>query len=329
MAESILLPGEQPTAPRSFHFIPATLLERIDPACLNTLGADTYVFDLEDSVRPADKERSRAWLSGFIDSDKLPSEVDYYVRLNMPGSEWWEDDFQTFESRVPLMIPRISSVDEIPTETESAIIPLIETLPALDLILAFTALNPEREASQKISAVIFGKEDLSAELGHINTDPNSTNPMPSTDLQANPLMRELFAYVRWGTPHDIDIYDGVTKHLASSNALSLAEECVYARRIGAVGKASIHPSQVAVINEVFDASNAVAVESQPGTKPELAQDLSDIPNLDAKLHNAKRIVEVFESNQRAQITAALEIDGIKIMIGPPAYRLAQTILARA
>lgn len=332
MAETIQAHAEQGAAPRSFHFIPATLLECLDSANLEAIGADTYVFDLEDPVRPEDKESARTWLSEFIDSGKIPRRLSYCVRLNMPASEWWDDDFRTFNGRVPIMIPRLSSIQEIPIASESEIIPLIETIPSLDLMPEFETLNSDTEGKQKISTVLLGKEDLSAELGHINTDPDSSSPIPSTDLRENPVMRGLFEYLRWGTSHHLHVYDGVSNKLGDlgvAAAASLTEECAYARQLGAAGKLSIHPSQVATINRTFNASNAVVVERRPGIKPELIQDISDVPNLDAKLRTARRIVEVFESNQRAQITTVLEIDGIKRMIGPPAYRLAQTILARA
>ena len=329
MSELVFPQGEQTAPPRSFHFIPATLLQHMDTPRLETIGADTLVFDLEDSVRPEDKDQARDWLAAYIDTKQVPKGIDFYVRLNMPSSEWWDSDFQVFDGRVPLMIPRISSIKDIPANTESDIIPLLETVEATELVPGLAAMT-DAAGRPKIRTVLFGKEDLSAELGHINTDPDSTNPMPSTDLRVNVAMRGLFSYVRWGMSHDLHVYDGVTKYLGGRGEASrqdLEAESAYARQIGAVGKLSIHPSQVATINEVFDPSRTVTVEPQSGVKPDLTQDTSNIPNRDAKLRNAERIIQVFERNQRAQITAALEIDGAQIMVGPPAYRLAQAILA--
>ena len=43
--------------PRSFLFLPATRLERLDKAL--TSGADAVIIDLEDAVAPADKAAAR------------------------------------------------------------------------------------------------------------------------------------------------------------------------------------------------------------------------------------------------------------------------------
>jgi citrate lyase subunit beta/citryl-CoA lyase len=288
------------------------------------------VFDLEDSVRPEDREGARELVAGFIDHEDIPERTTVCVRINAPGSEWWEADLEAFDGRVPLMIPKISAPEDIPAGAGSEIVPILETLSGVDLMPVLADMAGSADGPV-IRTVIFGKEDLSAELGHINTDPDSTNPIPSTDLRRSVVMRGLFSYIRWGTPHNLRVIDGVTKRFGWDKATmrDLKAECAFAWGMGAAGKLSVHMAQVAAINEIFHVTDGPAIEPQSGIKPELEQDITTVPRLQAKLINAGRIVREFERNEKAQNIATLQIDGQMTMVGPPAYRLAKAILERA
>ncbi len=317
--------------PHSYHFVPVTLLVQLeqdggaDPR-INQAGM--VVYDLEDSVRPEDKEEARAWLLDYMNKGRTPAGVRYCVRVNEPGSPWRDADIQAFGDRVPLIVPKIRSLDDVP-ETDQGVIPIIETVPALGIVPDLAELRGA-DGRRQVTTVLFGKEDLSVALGLINTDPNTTDPIPSPDLRRNSAMRDLFSYIRWGSEHDLRIIDGVTRRLQwnQANLADLAAESKFAQILGAVGKLTIHFSQISVVNDVF----AQPVQPERPSRvamPELEQDLATVPRLQEKLATALRIIEAFETNQRTQNITVVEIDGNRMMIGPPAYLLASHIVERA
>ena len=70
---------------RTFLFVPGNRPERFDKALAS--GADVVIVDLEDSVAPEDKERSRASLAKWLDPTR-----PVVVRINPAGSIWFDDD---------------------------------------------------------------------------------------------------------------------------------------------------------------------------------------------------------------------------------------------
>jgi citrate lyase beta subunit len=325
---------EQPFG-RSFHFIPATLLDRVGGR-LSTMEPDMFVFDLEDSVRPDDRDDAREVLADFINDGGVPEDAGITVRVNNPRSRWWQEDLEAFDGVADaLVIPQVISVDELPFGGKSSLIPILETIQSIDFMPGITEANAER-GERKAPAVIFGKDDLLVALGQINPADNSTNPQPSTDFRVNPLMRDIFSYIRWstpdGNPYKPGVIEGASKRLEweADGMDDLRDECELVRAAGAVGKVSIHTSQIGTINQVFDPHYPVAVAPRSAPeKPELRQDISDVPNLEEKLANARRMVEAVETNTRPQNIAVWEIDGKTMMVAPPAYRLVKSILARA
>ena len=69
---------------RSLLFVPGDNAHKLDRA--DSVGADTLVLDLEDSVATSQKERAREEVSDRIRSGAF-KESEVAVRVNAPGTE--------------------------------------------------------------------------------------------------------------------------------------------------------------------------------------------------------------------------------------------------
>ena len=320
------------TGRRSLHFIPVPLLENLSPESLQALDADVVVFDLEDSVRQEDKEKARFYLLNSLEyyQDSINGQIS--VRINPLSTQTGRGDLEVFKGRATLMLPKIRSLYELVVASCSRkIIPIIETPESLrfskQMLIQF---------SQQIDAVVFGKEDLLAELALVNPDPNSVNPLPSPDLRHNPILRQAFLYLvqqvhEGAWPKDVQVIDGVTRKLGGDQTVEfydLLDEALFAKRLGATGKLSVHPQQIEAINKAF-VNNRHYYEWPLVTDLDFSQNFAEIPNLKPKLANAKGIIKVFEENPRPQNATTIVIDGETVMIGPPMYKLCLNILEKA
>ena len=72
---------------RTYLFVPATRIERVSKAIAE--GPDAVIVDLEDAVPPADKGSARD-----AAARELPGAAPVFVRVNGPGTEWFDDDLK-------------------------------------------------------------------------------------------------------------------------------------------------------------------------------------------------------------------------------------------
>ena len=98
---------------QSVHFVPADNDKFLSKSL--SLGADTAVLDLEDSVK--DKEVGRTKLRSFLEmSASLPGRenTEVLVRINpLSGSEDWREDLDAgFLGADGFVIPKVESCDE-------------------------------------------------------------------------------------------------------------------------------------------------------------------------------------------------------------------------
>lgn len=311
---------------RSFHFVPYTLFEKKIPADILNKPCDVLVIDLEDSVRPEDKTRAREDLVRNLTRIKkgLPRELS--VRVNPLWTDQGKADVEAFGQKTTVMVPKIYSLDELEAVRDvHEFIPIFETVFSLEDARTILSVH-----GRKIKSVIFGKEDLLAEIGEINPEEGSTNPMPPADLRKNLTLRDYFTslIVVAGSfsSRPMQIVDGISREINVQNRDDFEDEVIFARRLGAGGKISIHPPQIDAINRAFK-------RDLPPIKPfqqfRLGVHVGQVPNYQAKLENARRITRAFRENTNSQNVATVEIDGEEVIIGPPTYKLCQRLLERA
>jgi (S)-citramalyl-CoA lyase len=237
--------------PRCLLFFPGDRPDMYPKAIAS--GADQVCMDLEDAVAPESKEEARAAAVSVLErTDFDPAR--FVLRINSPVTPEGERDLAAL-SEIPtlhgapltVMIPKLDSPEGLDhvrskiTETGGVarLIPIVETAKGLSRV-------EELASADSVSDILFGGLDLSIELG--------------AALEWEPLL-----YARSRTVHaarlggvgaiDMPFFD-------VSDEEGLSEAAQRVRRLGFNGKAAIHPSHVAAVQQVFSPSEAEVVRAR-------------------------------------------------------------------
>jgi citrate lyase subunit beta/citryl-CoA lyase len=227
--------------PRSWLFVPADSERKVQKALES--DADAIIFDLEDSVAPAQKATAREILK------KLPGRSagpQWWVRINPIGSEFHKDDLQVIGvgDIHGIVLPKAESgadVTRLAHRTGSIPIHAIVTETAASLFGLLSYADPK----SPLAAMSWGAEDLSAALG-ASSKYDADGELSFTYRLARSLC--LAGAVAAG----VQPVDGVFADFRDEAGLRAEAEA--ARREGFTGKLAIHPAQVPVINAAFTPS---------------------------------------------------------------------------
>ena len=245
---------------RSWLFVPADSEKKIAKAIESE--ADAVIFDLEDSVGPAQKKAAREILKGL---PKRTGGPQWWVRINPIGSEHHKDDLLLFRKSDlhGIVLPKAESGDDVTQlahRTGNIPIHAIVTETAASLF----GLLSYRDPKSPLAAMSWGAEDLSAALG-ASSKYDADGELSFTYRLARSLC--LAGAVAAG----VQPVDGVFADFKDEKGLRAEAEA--ARREGFTGKLAIHPAQVPVINAAFTPSDTevkqaeaivAAFEAQPG-----------------------------------------------------------------
>jgi len=223
--------------PTSYHFIPANkpkLFER-----LPQIGADCYVFDLEDAVPAQDKEAALQSLSGWL-SDQ-PSNDSWYVRLNGHESEWSakEREFLAAFPWLSVVLPKLSTSNGLEQAVKyyglagRKVVGLIEDATALRQLDAILQ-------TKRLSAIGLGLEDF------------LSDSIYTPDQVADLVQQVRTQLALAAMAHGIEAIDTLSLDFSEKGA-SLMQEAIQARSAGMTAKFSIHPNQVGIIHQCFSA----------------------------------------------------------------------------
>jgi citrate lyase beta subunit len=223
---------------RSVLFVPGTRPDRFGKA--EASGADAVAVDLEDGVAPGRKPDARAAVGAWLASPR-PSTSARIVRINAASTSELDDDLDWLRD-VPapdsIILPKAEeawSVDRIGSVVPSAsVIPLIET--ARGVLNAFAITG----ARTRLAAFALGAEDLTAEIG-----------IPRT-VDGDEILVARSQVVLAAATAGVPALDGILAEIADETRLR--RDAGRARALGFGGKLAVHPSQVAVINDVFTPS---------------------------------------------------------------------------
>ena len=245
--------------PRSWLFVPADSEKKIAKALDSE--ADALIFDLEDSVAPAQKAAARDILKHLPERSGGPQ---WWVRINPIGSEHHKDDLELIgiADVHGIVLPKAESgADVIQLAHRTGTIPIhaivTETAASLFGLLSY------RDPASPLAAMSWGAEDLSAALG-ATSKYGPDGEMSFTYRLARSLC--LAGAVAAG----VQPVDGVFADFRDDKGLRVEAEA--ARHEGFTGKLAIHPAQVPVINAAFTPSEAdvkhaaeivAAFEAQP------------------------------------------------------------------
>jgi citrate lyase subunit beta/citryl-CoA lyase len=245
---------------RSLLFVPGTRPDRFDKAM--HAGADAVAFDLEDSVEPAQKERARACIAEFLARPPVSPSLRL-VRFNAMESDAGHADavfFREIEGYDGILVPKVETPGmlEMIGRLFASRAPARKTPPLLPLLESPRAILRAAEiaaADAPVAALLFGAEDLTAQLG-----------VPRT-IDGEELIVARGQVVLAAAAAGAEAIDGVVTNL--DDLAVLQRDAERARAVGFRGKMAIHPTQVSIINEVFTPS-------------------------DADVERARRVVEAFE-----------------------------------
>jgi citrate lyase subunit beta/citryl-CoA lyase len=229
------------TEPRSWLFVPADSEKKIGKAIESE--ADAVIFDLEDSVAPAQKVVARQILKAL---GKRSGGPQWWVRVNPLGSEHHKDDLDVIgmTDLHGIVLPKAeggSDVTHLAHRTGNIPIHAIVTETAASLF----GMLSYRDPKSPLTAMSWGAEDLSAALG-ASSKYDSDGTLSYTYKLARSLC--LAGAVAAG----VQPVDGVFADFRDDEGL--CAEAQAAAREGFTGKLAIHPAQVGVINAAFTPS---------------------------------------------------------------------------
>jgi len=229
-----------------------------------TLPADSLIFDLEDAVPIEKKAEARTTVAGWLTQLNF-GRKERLVRINPLDSGYGEADLEaTIQGRPDgYVIPKPRRADDI--QAVAAILDRLEKLQGLARgsvkLLAIATETPEgllniaeiAKASPRLIALSWGMEDLSAAMGI------------SQARTKNGELLDLFRYARMmallaAAAAGIDAIDTVFTDIHDLDRLKA--ESLEAAQMGFVGKLSIHPNQIEVINRAFIPSAAEVQEAE-------------------------------------------------------------------
>lgn len=195
------------------------------------------VFDLEDSVEAARKTEAREAVAAFLSAGP-EGPARRFVRINAAGSAWQRADLSWLATLPPVdavVLPKTESAHDVESVGHAAagtrIIPLIETSRG---VLAAASIA---RADASIPALLFGAEDLTAEIG-----------VPRS-VAGEELLFARSQVVLAATAVGADAIDAVFTNITAMDDLRV--DAARARALGFRGKMAIHPDQIPVINQVF------------------------------------------------------------------------------
>jgi citrate lyase subunit beta/citryl-CoA lyase len=216
-------------------------------------GSDVVVFDLEDAVAPDRKTEAREAVREVLADPDFAPDCEVCVRVNPAGiaadddlagvlgpasgdAEASADDLR--ETLDAVMLPKAGSADDAETladllDERDAAVPILALVETATGILA----AEEIAAVPDVDALVFGAEDLAADLGATRT------------AEGTEVLHAREHVVLAASAADVDAIDTVYTDI--EDAAGLAEETEFAVELGFDGKMAIHPAQVEPINEAF------------------------------------------------------------------------------
>jgi malyl-CoA/(S)-citramalyl-CoA lyase len=288
-----------------------------------SLDADLVFLDLEDAVAPDDKEQARANVIEALAAHDW-SGCSVSVRINGLDTHWcYRDVVEVVEARGELLdtvlVPKVgapSDVEFVGTLLDQieqrngwepgriGIHILIETAAGMANVEAISLARPDR-----LEAMVFGVADYAASVQARTTAIGGANPDYAvlTDPAADGSRQ-----IHWGDQWHF----GISRMVAACRARGLrpidgpfgdfndAEGYRSAARraaaLGCEGKWAIHPSQVALANEVFSPT-------------------------EAEVERARRILEAMEQAAK-EGKGAVSLDGR--LIDAASIRMAQNLMRK-
>ncbi len=246
---------------RAVHFVPGANEKMLTKSL--GFAADSLVLDLEDAVTPENKDSARGVICEWL------REVDFgrqerVVRPNPLDTPWGLDDLRGTMETPPdaFLIPKVSNLGEV--EAIDAELTRLEAeyghaADSVSLLLVATetpagVLNlPSFPQCPRVAGMTWGAEDLSAAIGARRARaPDGTY----LDVFKHCRVQTLLAC----TAGEVQPIASVFVEIKALDALR--DECREDAWMGFTGKITIHPDQIAIVNEAFTPSREEVEEAE-------------------------------------------------------------------
>jgi (3S)-malyl-CoA thioesterase len=218
---------------RSVLYIPGSKERALEKA--RTLPADAIIFDLEDAVAPDEKAHARSVLIAMLAEGSYGRRMRI-VRINALGTDWGRADAEAAAGMDcdAVLVPKVEGPGDV-----AAVRAIVGDRPVWAMMeTPRGCLNALAIADAPgLAGFVMGTNDLAKELG------------ARARADRMPVMTALGTCLMAAKAAGIPCIDGV--YNAFRDEAGLRAECVQGRDMGMDGKTLVHPSQIAVANEVF------------------------------------------------------------------------------
>ncbi|WP_328909626.1 CoA ester lyase [Streptomyces sp. NBC_00234] len=213
--------------PLTWLYVPGDRPEVVNKALCS--GADVVIIDLEDAVAPDRKEYARSATAELL-TEPAAGSVPVHVRVH------GEDDVRALAG-LPglsgLRLPKITHAASV--HHVAALAPGVPLYPLLESALAVEHAYTIASAHHEVRGIALGEADLRADLG-VREDAGldwsrSRIVVAARAAGLAPPVQSVFPDIR-----DLD---------------GLWSSCAHGRSLGLLGRAAIHPRQLAVIERAF------------------------------------------------------------------------------
>lgn len=228
---------------RSKLFVPASRPELFDKALASE--ADALSFDLEDAVAPSRKPAARQALADWLASPAFRAAQSEHpkkiiVRVNAADTSYFPEDVDALGGLPIDMVnlPKVESADALREAAaraaqagfEGELLVTVETPQALARAAELAAAHP------RVAGLQLGLADLFEPLGIDRYQPET--------------LRAVMLALRLGAGC-AGKYAMDAAYARVRDGEGFRAEAQLARSLGFLGKSCVHPSQVAIANEVF------------------------------------------------------------------------------
>jgi len=232
---------------RSVFFVPGHVEKYLGK--IESLGADAYILDVEDSVPADKKELARRRVNDYLEADT--SKRQYVARINEIASFQLIDDLEAVmhERLLAVMPSKIRSLEELrfidgllaQFEAKKGLVPgSTKLLPLIETLAAFLDIKNIVAASDRLIGLAFGGEDYLTELQGEHGPNDHTFDYPRTRIA---IAAKSAGVQALDTPFlNVRNHDGFKAREQKS------------RDLGYDGCLLIHPAQVEAAHEVFSPS---------------------------------------------------------------------------
>ncbi|GGM45985.1 HpcH/HpaI aldolase/citrate lyase family protein [Dactylosporangium sucinum] len=258
--------------PRSYLYVPGNAPAMLAKALGR--GADALILDIEDAVPLQDKDGARAAVVAWLRAQPADLDTELWVRINQAPLRLTDAAALAGIPAVKgLVLAKVESAREVVEVGEllsslgdhvTRLMPMIETAGSV-LEAAAIAAQP------RVHQLQVGEVDLTGETGII----------PGEDEAELAGIRTMIVLA--STAAQINPPVGPVSRITADPA-ALARSTQRVRRQGFVGRACIHPAQLAVVHEVFTPTETQVTE-------------------------ARSVIEVFAAAEAAGQGVVLDADG--------------------